>query len=190
MWKQVVTYQTTVYKTQEDFNADTGRFTCRVPGVYYFTFNSVAKVRRRCPPAAAALLHDVVFLWGYLCVCFVLSSPVVLCVLDQHVSAYSQRSSAQQAGLLWLQRDRRSGQFQCWGSFTHKVQRNKISRINVLNFASSSDFSSFWGFHLSTRISSSWLGNFSPSITTRATWFHLHSLIYRCLFTNYDLKDV
>ncbi|XP_067359976.1 complement C1q subcomponent subunit A [Channa argus] len=41
---QPVTFQRTVVNTMGDFNTATGHFTCRVAGVYYFTFHSVAKV--------------------------------------------------------------------------------------------------------------------------------------------------
>ncbi|XP_041816874.1 complement C1q subcomponent subunit C-like [Chelmon rostratus] len=43
-FSQVVTYQSTMVNTPGDFNTGTGYFTCRVAGVYYFTFHSVAKV--------------------------------------------------------------------------------------------------------------------------------------------------
>ncbi|XP_068578074.1 complement C1q subcomponent subunit A [Cebidichthys violaceus] len=41
---QKITYQQTVVNAQDDFNAATGHFICSVPGFYYFTFHSMAKV--------------------------------------------------------------------------------------------------------------------------------------------------
>ncbi|XP_039653620.1 complement C1q subcomponent subunit C-like [Perca fluviatilis] len=58
---QVVTFQNTVVNTPEDFNAATGHFTCRVSGVYYFTFHSVAKVSVCLYIASDALLDKLGF---------------------------------------------------------------------------------------------------------------------------------
>ncbi|XP_078103760.1 complement C1q subcomponent subunit A [Sander vitreus] len=58
---QVVTFQSTVVNTPEDFNAATGRFTCRVSGVYYFTFHSVAKVSMCLYIASDALENKLGF---------------------------------------------------------------------------------------------------------------------------------
>ncbi|XP_042349900.1 complement C1q subcomponent subunit A [Plectropomus leopardus] len=58
---QVVTYQTTVVNKPEDFNAATGHFTCRISGVYYFTFHSVAKVSMCLNIASNALTNKLGF---------------------------------------------------------------------------------------------------------------------------------
>lgn len=60
-YNQRVTYQTAVVNTLRDFNIATGEFTCRVAGVYYFTFHAVAKVSLCLRIASAAPFNKVGF---------------------------------------------------------------------------------------------------------------------------------
>ncbi len=126
-WYQV-TYGTSVVNAGGDFNTATGYFTCRVPGYYYFTFHSMAKV------TLCRLLHFLLWpenrsLFYYkqprLCTDLNKNQPADFNVIKQHyncvvcfsgqcVSAYSQWHHVRTAGFLWSQQKLWSGQFHFW----------------------------------------------------------------------------
>ncbi|KAF0034426.1 hypothetical protein F2P81_012184 [Scophthalmus maximus] len=60
-YDKTVTYQKTVVNQNQDFEAATGFFTCKVAGVYYFTFHSAAKVSMCLRLASEALPNKLGF---------------------------------------------------------------------------------------------------------------------------------
>lgn len=64
-FNQVVTYQRYAVNRPGDFNKDTGHFTCRIPGVYYFVFHSMAKVSMCLRIASEVLGQDKIGFCDY-----------------------------------------------------------------------------------------------------------------------------
>ncbi|XP_032406441.1 complement C1q subcomponent subunit C-like [Xiphophorus hellerii] len=60
-FNQKITYQEAVVNTNNNFAINTGIFTCRTPGFYYFTFHSIAKVSMCLGLVKAGEVEKIVF---------------------------------------------------------------------------------------------------------------------------------